>query len=272
MASTETFASAKVNLTLHVTGQRADGYHLLDSLVMFADCGDRITLRLSETATLTVSGPKASGVPTGPENLVLRAAGLMRVGAEIGLEKHLPAAAGIGGGSSDAAAVLLAIRDLTGRIIPEQGLSLGADIPVCLIGQAAIMRGIGEDVTVLENMPTLHAVLINPGVPVPTGAVFQGLSRKDNPPMEPLPPALNFETLIGWLGQQRNDLQGPAIVAQPAIGDVLRSIAATAGCRLARMSGSGATCFGLYETADAATKAATVLQRPDWWVQPVRLN
>ena len=272
MAISKVFAPAKVNLTLHVTGQRSDGYHLLDSLVMFADVGDRLELRLSGTSSLTVSGPKANGVPAGAQNLVLRAAGLMAVDAEIALEKHLPAAAGIGGGSSDAAAVLSAIRDLTGRSIPDQGLSLGADIPVCLIGQAAVMRGIGEDVKVLDNMPHLPAVLVNPGVAVPTAAVFQGLARKDNPPMDPLPPQLSFEPLIDWLAQQRNDLQAPAIAAQPVIGDVLRAIVATEGCRLARMSGSGATCFGLYETAEAATNAATVLRHPDWWVEECSLS
>ncbi len=143
-------APAKINLTLHVTGQRADGYHLLDSLVVFADMGDRLTLRRAEVPALTVTGPMAAGVPSGPENLVLRAARAMGVALDITLEKHLPSAAGIGGGSSDAAAVLRgAVALLPGLELPgDQGLSLGADVPVCLMARAARMRGIGEDVTV----------------------------------------------------------------------------------------------------------------------------
>lgn len=270
--ATEAFAPAKVNLTLHVTGQRPDGYHLLDSLVMFADAGDRISLRLSDRSSLTVTGPMGQGVPAGPENLVLRAAALMGVKAEITLEKHLPAAAGIGGGSSDAAAVLSALRDLTGKDVPGQGLSLGADVPVCLLRRAAMMRGIGEDVAPVDGLPGLHCVLVNPGVAVPTGAVFEALASKDNPAMDPLPDRPGFAELIGWLKRQRNDLELPAITARPVIGEVLQAIAATEGCALARMSGSGATCFGLYASAAQAQSAAEALTRPGWWVAATRLS
>lgn len=268
MKSIEGFAPAKVNLTLHVTGQREDGYHLLDSLVMFADVGDRLRVGLGKAA-LSVSGPKAAGVPTDGRNLVMKAAQLMGVEATISLEKHLPAAAGIGGGSSDAAAVLRALQQLTGRPVPEAGLSLGADVPVCIGARAAVMRGIGESVEPVTTLAPLHAVLVNPGVEVPTGAVFKGLARKDNPKMEPIPAPHN---LFEWLHRQRNDLQSPAIAAQPVIADVLEALTATQECVLARMSGSGATCFGLYPDKGAASQAALALGDRGWWVEATTLR
>lgn len=269
MTKSQGFAPAKINLTLHVTGQRADGYHLLDSLVVFADVGDHLTCRLGETS-LAVSGPKGHGVPVGPSNLALRAADLMGVQATVTLDKHLPAAAGIGGGSSDAAAVLRMISDLTGQDIPDQGLALGADVPVCVLAQTARMEGIGEVLTPV-SLPKLPAVLINPGVPVPTGAVFTGLARKDNPPMAAVPEGISAADLTPWLASQRNDLEPPAIAAQPVIGDVLNTLT-QAGAGLARMSGSGATCFGLFDTLDQATSVAKVLARPGWWVAPTILG
>jgi 4-diphosphocytidyl-2-C-methyl-D-erythritol kinase len=268
MTTIKAFAPAKVNLTLHVTGQRADGYHLLDSLVVFADVGDRLQVGLG-APSLTVHGPLADGVPTDGRNLVLRAAELMEAEAQISLEKHLPAAAGIGGGSSDAAAVLRALQQLTGRLAPDAGLSLGADVPVCLHASAAMMRGIGEVVEPIPNLPALHAVLVNPRVEVPTGAVFKGLARKDNPEMEPLPAPAD---LIGWLRRQRNDLEPPACAVQPVIGQVLQALEQTEACQLARMSGSGATCFALYPDAEAARRAAGALNGRGWWVQPVMLS
>jgi len=269
MDKLEGFAPAKINLTLHVTGQRADGYHLLDSLVVFADVGDQLTCRLGEMS-LAVSGPMAQGVPVGPSNLVFRAAELMGAQATITLEKHLPAAAGIGGGSSDAAAALRLLADLTGRAVPDQGLSLGADVPVCMLARAGFMRGIGEEVTPVDLSP-LHAVLVNPGVPVPTGAVFGGLASKDNAPMEALPTGISADQLLAWLSRQRNDLEAPAIAAQPVIADVLQTLRES-GAGLARMSGSGATCFGLYPDSKKAAHAALALARPGWWVQATVLS
>lgn len=269
MQKIEGFAPAKVNLTLHVTGQRQDGYHLLDSLVVFADVGDRLTCRLGETS-LAVSGPMGQGVPVGPSNLVLRAAELMAQPATFTLEKHLPAAAGIGGGSSDAAAALRLLAQLTGQDVPDQGLSLGADLPICMLGRAGFMRGIGEDVTPVD-LPPLHAVLVNPGVPVPTGAVFGGLASKDNAPMTALPPGLGATDLVEWLALQRNDLEAPAVAAQPVIADVLQALQ-DSGAALARMSGSGATCFGLYPDNKKAAEAASILARSDWWVRPCVLR
>jgi 4-diphosphocytidyl-2-C-methyl-D-erythritol kinase len=268
MKPIEGFAPAKVNLTLHVTGQRADGYHLLDSLVVFADVGDRLQVQLGESG-LAVSGPMADGVPTDGRNLVLKAAALMGVSAQISLEKHLPAAAGIGGGSSDAAAVLRALQELTGQMAPQAGVSLGADVPVCMAGRAAFMRGIGEDIDPVPGLGDLHAVLVNPGVEVPTGAVFKGLERKDNPPMEPLP---NADGMMGWLRRQRNDLEPPACAVQPVIGEVLATLRQTQACQLARMSGSGATCFGLYASPETAQSAAKALAGHGWWVQATTLR
>lgn len=268
-------APAKINLTLHITGQRVDGYHLLDSLVVFADLGDRLMLAPAATPALHVAGPMAEGVPTGPENLVLRSARLMGVDLDIRLEKHLPAAAGIGGGSSDAAAVLRGILALMpDKALPDDnGLSLGADVPVCLLARAARMQGIGEQVTPVAGLPALHAVLVNPRVAVSTALIFRTLARKDNPPMPvELPRWANASELTDWLAAQRNDMEEAAIVAAPVVGEVIAALAATQDCLLARMSGSGATCFGLFRTAELAEQAAQALGATGWWVKAVRLQ
>lgn len=257
------FAPAKVNLALHVTGQRADGYHLLDSLVAFAeDLGDHVTLRPAPTTSLQVTGPRAAGVPTDARNLCWKAADLFGSPAAIVLDKHLPAAAGIGGGSSDAAAVLRALSKLYDRPLPDHLERLGADVPVCALAQAARMSGIGEQITPV-SLPPLPAVLVNPGVEVSTPEVFKALPRKDNPAMEPLP----HGDVLAWLARQRNDLQAPAIALQPVIGRVLEALTASIGARLTRMSGSGATCFALYDDRATAEAAAEALRaaRPDWW-------
>ncbi|WP_238365003.1 4-(cytidine 5'-diphospho)-2-C-methyl-D-erythritol kinase [Mesobacterium pallidum] len=262
-------ARAKVNLSLHVTGRRGDGYHLLDSFVAFTDYGDRVAIAPATGLSLTVTGPRAEGVPTDGGNLCLRAARLFDLpGVAITLDKHLPAAAGIGGGSADAAAVIALLWQATGQMPgPEAVLTLGADVPVCLSGLPSRMRGIGEDLSPAPALPPLWCVLVNPGVAVPTGAVFQALHEVENPPMADFPdhwagPA----ALCDWLADQRNDLQPPACTAQPVIAEVLEAIAGT-GALLSRMSGSGATCFGLYDTPETADRAAQALTRPGWWVQ-----
>jgi len=268
------FAPAKVNLTLHVTGRRTDLYHELDSLVAFAGIGDHLTAVPADDLSLRLEGPMATGVPTTSANLVLRAATLLSDtrGAAITLEKHLPAAAGIGGGSSDAAAALRLLSGLWGVLLPDADrvLSLGADVPVCLGGTPARMQGIGERVTpLLAPLPPAWLVLANPGVPVPTSRVFRGLTRHDNPPMpDSLPGFATAAALAGWLAGQRNDLESPALALVPEIAVTLSAIRDTAGCLLSRMSGSGATCFGLYDTADAAEDAAQRIarERPAWWV------
>lgn len=265
------FAPAKINLSLHVTGQRSDGYHLLDSLVVFAAVGDYVSATQGEGG-LTVTGPRAAGVPTDDGNLVMKAATLMRLSDRysLSLEKHLPAASGIGGGSADAAAALRALQSVSGQPLPDAGqvLSLGADVPVCLKPEPVRMRGVGEQLEPVPVLPDLWTVLINPGLEVATPEVFARLSTKTHPPMDAqLPQWGSPAEFLSWLKLQRNDLQRPAIEVAPAIATCLTALQATQGCALARMSGSGATCFGLYETAQAARQAAQYIQtaQPKWW-------
>lgn len=265
----EAFAPAKINLTLHVTGQREDGYHLLDSLVVFADIGDRLWFDPGPSMSLDVSGPFAAGVPTGDENLVWRAAIAAGFCGHIKLEKNLPNGAGLGGGSADAAAVLRSFG------AEDRAVELGADVPVCLSPQVQRMTGIGERLSPLDALATLWAVLVNPGVPVATPAVFAALTRKENPAMpRDLPQFSSAQALIRWLAEMRNDLQTPAIALQPRIGTVLRDLSRLTGVGLCRMSGSGATCFGLFEDQELAQGAARDLVRshPDWWVRACLLS
>jgi 4-diphosphocytidyl-2-C-methyl-D-erythritol kinase len=273
--SAQEFAPAKINLTLHVTGRREDGYHLLDSVVVFADVGDRIGWRDAPNLSLNVHGPMASGVPADGRNLMLRAARIAGCGhGAFRLEKNLPSAAGIGGGSSDAAAVLRLLERALGlSVTAEQALTLGADVPVCQRAVPARMSGIGETVEPLQGMPPLAAVLVNPGVSVATPDVFARLAWRDGAPMPPVPAFDTSSALIAWLAHQRNDLQVPAITLQPVISVALSAIEAS-GALLARMSGSGATCFGLFDNPDSAKKAARHLSRahPKWWVTATTLG
>lgn len=272
-------APAKVNLALHVTGRRDDGYHLLDSLVVFAQAGDRVTVRAANTDTFVISGPFANGLTADADNLVLRARDLLRGMAgetsavAIRLEKNLPVASGIGGGSSDAAAALRALRALwnvsvSPARLANAALSLGADLPMCLVARPLIARGIGEAITPAKGLPALAMVLVNPGIAVPTPAVFRGLKRRDNPPLPPLPKRPAFEELAGWLmANTRNDLEASALAAVPAIADALGALRGE-GAALARMSGSGATCFGLFASGGQAGKAAASIAAayPSWYV------
>ena len=270
----EVFAPAKINLTLHVTGQRSDGYHLLDSLVAFADLGDRLRLEAGLDMVIDLRGPFAEGVPRDGRNLVWKAAqGLGWAGA-IHLNKQLPHGAGIGGGSSDAAAVLNALAAEGLTVPPELPLSLGADLPVCMVARGARMQGIGEQITPV-SLPDLPALLVNPGCHVPTGAVFSGLAWRDNPAMPDEIPS--FETARDcavWLKDQRNDLEIPAAYVAPEIDRVLADLRCTGNEMLSRMSGSGATCFALYPTLKAAHMAAYEIgaEHPDWWIQAVTLR
>lgn len=261
-------APAKLNLALHVTGRRGDGYHLLDSLVCFAAMGDVVTLSPGPLS-LTIDGPFAAGLEAGDDNLCLRAARLAGGQAAIRLTKALPVASGIGGGSADAAAVLRGLARL-GHPLPDRTERLGADVPVCLASRPARMQGIGEVVTPLPPLPALHLVLVNPRVAVPTPAIFAGLARRDNPPLPPIPAFADADALIGWLAGTRNDLQAPAIAAAPIIAQVLDALSGQ-GARLARMSGSGATCFGLFADAASASRAAAALARNGWWAVPTEL-
>jgi 4-diphosphocytidyl-2-C-methyl-D-erythritol kinase len=261
--TTEGFAPAKINLTLHITGQRDDGYHLLDSLVVFADIGDRLWFTPGDGLKIDVSGPFAHGVPTDRRNLVWKAAELAGWTGHIRLEKNLPHGAGIGGGSSDAAAVLRAFGGAA------QAADLGADVPVCLKTVPQRMRGIGDVLEPLTPLPPLEIVLVNPGVSVPTGPVFAALGSKRNPSMAATLPAFRDAVeFCDWLGQQRNDLEASARAIAPQIDAVLLALEDAV---LARMSGSGATCFGLY--SGGATEAATRIAQahPDWWVASGRV-
>ena len=277
------FAPAKVNLSLHVTGQRGDGYHLLDSLVAFADVGDLLTVDTDAGRTLSVAGPEAAGVPDDQRNLCLQVAAQFWSdgGFAQTLFKELPAAAGIGGGSADAAATFRAIAmglslnpDANPALLAAPDnmailLEMGADIPMCVLSTASRVQGIGEIVTPFEAFPGLPAVLVNPRVAVPTGPVFQGLATKENTPMpDDLPQLDTLGDTVDFLAECRNDLEPAAQAVTPAVGATLAAIRNTAPL-LARMSGSGATCFGVYSnTSDAMAGAEAIAQaHPDWWVR-----
>ncbi len=286
-------APAKINLTLRVVGRRADGYHDLVSLVVFAGIGDALTLAPARMLALAVGGPTAAAAGSLNDNLVLKAARALAEqveGLKIGrfsLAKRLPVAAGLGGGSADAAAALrlLARANRIARDDPrlmQAARATGADVPVCLDPRPRVMRGIGDILSGPLTLPKLPAVLVNPRVAVPTKDVFAALrsriaARTDS--------GIDIEAhiertrmragaLIDLLADGCNDLEAPAIVIAPVIDRVLTELRALAGCRLARMSGSGATCFGLFGSAPAATAAARVLRakHPDWWVRATKLG
>jgi 4-diphosphocytidyl-2-C-methyl-D-erythritol kinase len=275
-------APAKINLALHVTGRREDGYHLIETLAVFTRLGDKITVAPSERDGFRVTGPYGNGIPPDSGNLVMKARDAFRTAFQGGtplpiiLEKNLPPSSGIGGGSSDAAAMLRALRRHHDATISDEALlevaaKLGADLPMCLAARPLIARGIGERIEILRDFPSLPMVLVNPGVEVATPAVFRALSRCDSAPLPSQPPPRNPEDLLAWLEQTRNDLQPPACGIAPVISDVLRSIKES-GASLARMSGSGATCFGLFETMDEAQNGALQMRErhPRWFVAATR--
>lgn len=278
-------APAKINLYLHVTGKRPDGYHTLDSLVVFAAIQDVVDARPADTLSLSVEGPFAHAVPVGPDNLVLRAAQALAVaagqetGAHLTLTKRLPAASGIGGGSADAAAALRALRrlwnvDLDDAALDRIALGLGADVPVCLHGKAAFMGGIGEHLAPPPALPQCWLVLANPGISVSTPDVFRARTGAYSPEGRFAYAPANAAELAALLGARRNDLEAPATSLVPAIADVKAALMGEDGCVLARLSGSGATVFGLFSTAEAASHAALALAagHPDWWVRPASLE
>ena len=277
-------APAKLNLYLHVTGRRADGYHELDSLVTFTALADTLEIAPADSLDLTVKGPFADALDAG-DNLAARAAAALAeklgrpAGLRMTLDKRIPVAAGLGGGSADAAAVLRGLARLW-RLgaehagdLQEVALSLGADVPVCLDSRAARMAGIGEALSTPPCLPSCAALLVNPGVPVPTGAVFAArrgpFSAAD--PIEEAPQ--DAPALAAMLRARRNDLEQPAVAQAPEIGRVLARLADAPRCLLARMSGSGGTCFGLFADEAAATDAASAIARdhPSWWVELTRL-
>lgn len=284
MATIKGTAPAKVNLTLHVTGQRDDGYHLLDSLVVFAGVADQLGATIAPTLRLRVSGPFSAGVPADDRNLVLRAAKALqqargvRLGAALTLEKHLPHAAGIGSGSSDAAIALTMLADLWGvdPLPPEAAevLALGADLPVCLRApNPTRMSGIGDVLSPVTVLPDCALVLVRPPVAVPTQDVFKALKDKNGTPMEPLPAGLDFDNFAQWLTRQRNDLLAPASAVAPEVSEAIAKLRAQPGVAVAGMSGSGATCYGLVRDMATARRVAKVVQvsQMNWWVAPATI-
>jgi 4-diphosphocytidyl-2-C-methyl-D-erythritol kinase len=318
-------APAKINLALHVTGRRLDGYHELESLVVFTELGDRISASATANDQFEVDGPFAASVPLDGQNIVVKARETMRAFAKghlvpdwgknvplwrqmmpgggpamaqntaswwrtqvwrtqhastkeiagsvsIRLTKNLPIASGIGGGSSDAAATLIALnRVWMTNFIPGRltkfGQKLGADVPMCLVARPLVARGTGDIIAPLDGFPRRPMVLVNPGVPVATPAVFAALSARDNPPLPPLPRNMDFRSLLGWLCATRNDLEAAATAMAPPIAEALQALRA-GNAAFARMSGSGATCFGLFETPETAMAAADTIRRtrPGWFV------
>lgn len=284
----ERLARAKVNLALHVTGERQDGYHEIDTIVGFADSGDRITVEPAPAGEIRFSfcGPFAADLPQAAgDNIVARAAHALQdaarrhgsggFGAAIALEKNLPVASGLGGGSADAAAVLLALRQMwrlpDGFDLAALAVTLGADVPMCLQSAPLRARGIGERTEPLDGARPLPALLVNPRVALSTPAVFAALRQKENAPIgpfgdDPFDPA--------FLAKLRNDLEAPARSLAPAVGEVIALLGRQQGCLLARMSGSGATCFGLFADAEAAAAAHRhfIDRAPQWWSVPTRIG
>jgi 4-diphosphocytidyl-2-C-methyl-D-erythritol kinase len=273
-------APAKINLTLRVVGRRADGYHNLESLVAFADLADELTLEPAGTVSLDVTGPFSGQCGPPDDNLVLKAA--RELGLPAGrfiLDKHIPVAAGLGGGSADAAAALRLIAQLNGIALDDERMTVaaaasGADVPVCLRSEPCVMRGIGDDLSAPIALPRLPALLVNPGIPLATRDVF-GALRPVASAAEPIADIPSgAKGLLAWLAARGNDLTDASTALAPEIGGVLGELAVQDGCRLSRMSGSGATCFGLFETASNVRDAANRLsaKHRNWWICPVTLG
>lgn len=284
MTAFSQIAPAKINLALHVTGKRSDGYHLLESLVVFAEYGDRISVTPASADQLWITGRYSAELSSEDNNLVTLACAALRgrfpeVASQpvrIDLEKNLPIASGIGGGSSDAAATLKVLSALSKLEVDTDtlcdiGLTLGADVPMCVHGTPLIARGIGDRIEPLDGFPALDMVLVNPGVSVSTPAIFGHLDNPASPPLQPIRSLPSFRSVLDLLASVENDLQPPAINTVPQIEEALNAVTET-GAAFARMSGSGATCFGLFEWQDAAENAAAAISKlhPDWFVRATR--
>lgn len=278
MTSVSVNAPAKVNLYLHVTGKRADGYHLLDSLFVFAADGDVVTVRDSDGLTLDMSGDYAAFLSNGEDNIVVKAARALAKAAgvepkaAISLEKNLPVASGIGGGSTDAAATLKALSRLWNvRLSDEKtmeiALALGADVPSCLAAKPVCVSGVGEKLTPAPELPPLALLLVNPNRPVSTPAVFKSRAPVFTAPAPFTRKMTDFDEFVDELKKRRNDLSDAARALEPAVSDVLDALRADPLCRLARMSGSGGTCFGVFETKGDASSCLQRLKKKhaDWW-------
>lgn len=276
-------APAKINLALHVTGRRPDGYHEIETLVAFTRFGDRVAVASAAETSFAITGPFAAGLPADGTNLVMRALAALRDAypeqtqrpLSITLEKNLPIASGVGGGSSNAAAALHALSafwelDLTDAELSRIAAPLGADLPMCLAARPLVARGIGEKLSPAGGFPALGLVLVNPNLPVSTAQVFRALARHDGQGLPPLPRAIDFHSLREWLDGTRNDLEPVARAIQPAIDVALRALV-RAGAGFARMSGSGATCFALFDSEAARDLAADAVPR-EWWRMATHLR
>ena len=274
-------AHAKINLYLHIIGKRGDGYHLLDSCIAFTKLCDTLIVEPSNTLSLNVSGAFSSSLfeIAEDDNLILRAARLLadttgiRAGASLSLVKRLPVAAGLGGGSADAAATLNSLIkfwkvDVRKINLPELALSLGADVPACLTTRPPFVGGIGEQIFPAPNLPRAGLLLINPREPLATGDVFAGYSASYSNEARFTANPSNVSELSALLVRRRNDLTDIVLRLCPVVGEILEVLATTPGCHLARMTGSGATCFGLFDNLNAAAKAAKVLECDKWWIMP----
>ena len=274
-------AHAKVNLWLNVVGRRSDGYHLLDSLVAFVDLADTLEVRPADRLSLDLAGPRAAELAGESDNLVLKAAHLLadRAGvaprAAIRLDKHIPVAAGLGGGSADAAAALRALSDLWRVTLPEEKLfdlatSLGADVPMCLANRTALVSGIGERLQLAPALPPSAILLVNPGTALPTREVFEARRGPFSTATPVTRPWRDLAELAAALAKRGNDLSEAAISLRPIIAEVLAFLRHSSGARYAAMSGSGATCFALYDSLDAAQRAGEAMP-PAWWRHAGRL-
>lgn len=288
MAACEEIASAKINLTLRVGPPGQDGFHPVQSLVVFADWEDQLHISGHERIVLGVSGPQKNNLDGAAQNLALKAAYALRavadvgeLGAKVHLRKVLPVASGVGGGSADAAATLRALNrywdmNLSTAQLAQIGSVVGSDVPACVYSKPLWMTGRGEKVQPLMAWPRMIGVLVNPGIPVSTRDVFRHYDESRPQPLThiKIPHAGDYETAVGLIRDGQNDLQETAIKLHPEIGDVLRAIEATKNCAVARMSGSGATCFGIYPDTMAMDAAVEALKaaNPDWTVQPVQLS
>ncbi len=264
-------AWAKVNLCLHITGKRADGFHLLESLVVFPKFGDVLQVSESDCLSLTIDGPFSKGLSTS-NNLVLQAANLLATnrGAAIRLTKNLPIFSGIGGGSSDAAATLRILSQYWKIALPKytEIQKLGADVPVCMSHSSQIMRGTGEVLSPISGLPEFAILMVNSGLPVSTSEIFAALPCTDNPKMEPFDAFESFEDMVEYLKRQRNDMQTAASELAQEITSIIKTLERFPDCAMARMSGSGGTCFGLFKTLQLAKIACCEIEskHPEYWV------
>ncbi|MBI1238946.1 MAG: 4-(cytidine 5'-diphospho)-2-C-methyl-D-erythritol kinase [Alphaproteobacteria bacterium] len=279
-------APAKLNLFLHLGARRADGYHPVASLIAFAELGDDLSVAPAESLSLAIDGPFAKGLPADETNFVLKAACALaeltgaQARAHLSLTKNLPVAAGLGGGSSDAAAALRALCELwcvepDERDLMALALRLGADVPICLARRTALVGGLGEVIVATPQIPSAPIVLVNPGIELMTADVFRRLGARRGEALPDWPATIqSIDQLCAALRPHGNDLEAPASTLVPQIAEVLSTLGESQGCDLARMSGSGATCFGIFESDKAAEAAASALsaRHPTWWARATRLQ